>query len=420
MAAWQYAQLTVTCDDRSAGRDDQWTITWYGPDAATQSRARAYDQVAAELNHAGMQGWELIDVVTLDAGGSGRSYGGDWSLARYTFRRPYAAKVPPTNERSQKAASGRPEIRDAVEGGAIHRKLNSAESNAAEPVTLVEFTVYWLRDGESADSATDGRDLGPDIGRLLIQCEVVRPRNQEDIDSIKSLRAEYERPNVSKVRREEIREEIKAAAADYAASWVLDRLGIIWWKTQQSFPLCQAADLLDGSAEWLRDVVKNPLSNIASSAGAEGPVGPISAGITANFVTAKLTAPLGRAARLCEVTAIVIGLATGAHPLVVACAKQYAHDKLGEVLAEGFKQIINSTGADREQAIDEQSSLDATEADDTPRAEADRLSLELARHGFPDTQQASEAGPATDRVAAPRAVEEAKKDPNARGGITAV
>ena len=89
------------------GRDDQLDDRpGNGPDAATQSRARAYDQVAAELNHAGMQGWELIDVVTLDAGGSGRSYGGDWSLARYTFRRPYAAKVPPTNERSQKAASG--------------------------------------------------------------------------------------------------------------------------------------------------------------------------------------------------------------------------------------------------------------------------------------------------------------------------
>jgi hypothetical protein len=228
---------------------------------------------------------------------------------------------------------------------ALHpRDDNLAESKSAEWPTLVRLTVYCLWDSESARSATDGRDLRKDTGRLQIEREVARPGSQADIDLIESLRIEYERPGVSEGRREEI----KAAAADYAASWVQGQLGVTWWETPQSFPLSQTADLLDGSAEWLRGLVEHPLADAASRAGAEGPVVPIGAGITANFVTARLTAPLEGAARVCEVAGIVIGLATGAHPLVMVCAKRLAHDELGKALGRGFEQIIDSIGADRQ------------------------------------------------------------------------
>lgn len=59
-------------------------------------------------------------------------------------------------------------------------------------------------------------------------------------------------------------------------------------------------------------------------------------------MTARLTAPLGDAARVCEIAGIVIGLVTGMHPLVMACAKRLAHDELGNMLARGFEQLINS------------------------------------------------------------------------------
>jgi hypothetical protein len=144
------------------------------------------------------------------------------------------------------------------------------------------------------------------------------------------------------------REQIKAAAADYAASRVEGQFGDRWWEMPQSFPLSQAADLLHDSADWLRELVEHPLAEAASRTGAAGPILPIEFGIAANFVTARLTEPIEAAARVCEVAGIVIGLGAGVPPLAIACAKLYAHDELGRMLSREFEQIINSIGAERE------------------------------------------------------------------------
>ena len=119
-----------------------------------------------------------------------------------------------------------------------------------------------------------------------------------------------------------------------------------WWQTSPSFPLSRAADLLNGSAEWLRSLVEQPLAGIAADTGAEGPVVDIGAGITARFATAPLTGPPKGAARLCEVTGIIIGLVTGGHPLVLACAKRLAHDAADQLLSAGFKHIFGCTSAE--------------------------------------------------------------------------
>ncbi len=122
--------------------------------------------------------------------------------------------------------------------------------------------------------------------------------------------------------------------------------GVTWWQTSQSFPLSRAADLLNGSAEWLRSLVEQPLAGIAADTGAEGPLVDIGAGITARFATAPLTGPPEGAARLCEVTGIIIGLVTGGHPLVLACAKRLAHDAADQLLSAGFKHIFGCTSAE--------------------------------------------------------------------------
>ena len=85
MTVWQYAQLRVTHADRLVA-GDSWTIAWYGPDATKQDTAEVYSDVVAELNRAGTQGWELVDVAAMDAGDSRHLPGErDWSLTRYTF-----------------------------------------------------------------------------------------------------------------------------------------------------------------------------------------------------------------------------------------------------------------------------------------------------------------------------------------------
>jgi hypothetical protein len=265
---------------------------------------------------------------------------GDWSVTRYTFRRPYdhAAATSP------EPIPQRGPIGVAPLGSGQSARPHGAElagSVAAEPVTAVRLTACWLPDNEPAGGAIEGRGQGLAAGRVLVRREVAYPLGQADIDEIESLRAEYETPGVSKDRREQISD----AAADYAASWVEGQFGVTWWQASRSLSLSQAAGLLGGSAEWLRGLVEHPLADAASAAGAAGPVVDIGAGITANFVTAPLTRPLEGAARGCEIAGIVIGLATGAHPLVLACAKRLAHDEVGQVLSSGFEQAIRSIGA---------------------------------------------------------------------------
>ena len=261
-----------------------------------------------------------------------------WRRARNRSRSRYRPPglQPPRVQRLRRAGPARPwaqPLRPADPGSA-----------AAEPVTLVRLTAYWLGDSEPAGSAIEGRGRGLAVGRVLIRREVARPRGQADIDAIESLRAGYQDPGMSKDRREQI----AAAAADYAASRVEGQFGVTWWQTSQSFPLSQAAGLLDGSAEWLRGLVEHPLAGAASAAGAAGPIVPIGAGIAADYVTAPLTAPLEDAARVCELAGIVIGLATGAHPLVIACVKRLAHDEAGEILSAAFEQIFTSIDAGRQ------------------------------------------------------------------------
>jgi hypothetical protein len=148
-----------------------------------------------------------------------------------------------------------------------------------------------------------------------------------------------------------------------------DKFGDTWWQTSQGFPLSQAANLLHGSVDWLRELVEHPLAEAASRAGAASPIVPIEAGIAANFVTARLTEPLEAAARACEIAGIVIGLGAGVPPLVIACAKLYARDQLGQVLSREFEEIINSIGVERgaPQDRDTGSRREVREKGDHPR-----------------------------------------------------
>ena len=215
---------------------------------------------------------------------------------------------------------------------------NAAGPSSTEPVMLVRFAVYCQRDHDSAGTGQHDSDSELGTGRFFLVREVAHLRNQADIDSIGSLGRAYEAPGVSSG----LREQIKAAAADYAATWVEDQWGTTWWQTPESFPFSQATDFFDGSADWLRGLVEHPVAGALSLAGADGPAVPVGAGITAGFVTARVTAPLEGAARMCEIAGIVIGALTGAHVLVMACAKRFAHDEASRLLGRGFEQVINS------------------------------------------------------------------------------
>jgi hypothetical protein len=341
MTVWQYAQLRVTYDNRLAAGGGKWTIAWYGPNAPRQVRAGVFGDVVAELNRAGAEGWELVGVAALDAGDSRRFPDKrDWSLTSYTFRRPYNATAKKSTEPIQQGEAQQWWPAGVAAPAQLqHDRL--AGSKTTEPVTLVRLTAYWLLDSEPGGNLAGGHGSGSAAGRRLIRYKAVRRCSPADIDVIEALRVEYQHTDVNADRREKI----EAAAADYAASWVEGKFDVTWWQSPQSFPLSQAADVLDGSADWLRGLVKAPLAYAASTAGAAAPLTDSSADITADAVTAALTVPLEDAALICEIAGIFIGLATGAHPLVMACAHRLAHDESGRLLSKGFEQIFDSIGA---------------------------------------------------------------------------
>jgi hypothetical protein len=301
-------------------------MTWHGPDSTTESKTSSYGDVLVELNRAGNEGWELIDVAALDAEGSGDSSSRrDWSLTRYTFRRSLRDQTKPFSQTM------------GIDQSARTQSGNAAGPDSTESVTLVRFAVYCEQDDDSAGSDSHDSDSGLGTGRFFMVREVAHLHNRADIDMIESLGHRYKAPGLS----EDLREQIKAAVADYAANWAEGQWGTTWWQTPQSLSLSQAADLFDGSADWLRGLIDHPVADALSVAGVEGPAVPVGE-ITARFVTAQVTAPLEGAALICEIAGIVIGALTGAHVLVLACAKRFAHDEAQRLLGKGFEQVINS------------------------------------------------------------------------------
>ena len=336
MGCWQYGQLTITVDGRAQAENAR-SVVWHGPGRGVGEDCSDSGQTVVELlNRFGADGWELAGLEDYREGGDGSSYWQARPLTIYTFRRAYdpAAR---SAEPAQRDEGARSQATRTSQPGHHRAELMTGEA------ALVRVTAYWLPDREPAGSIAEDRGPGTVAanGRILIRREVTRPRSPADIGLIALFRVGYEDPDISADRRDRI----NAAAADYAASLVEGQFGGTWWVTPQSFPFSQAADLLNGSADWLRGLVERPLAGAASTAGAASPIVDIGAGITAEYVTAPLTTPLGGAARACEVAGIVIGLATGIHPLVMACAKRLAHDEAGKILSGAFERVLSSINA---------------------------------------------------------------------------
>ena len=91
MAAWQYAQLTITVDARTDVHTR--TILWLGPGAGLREDLSEGEQPVLDLlNLLGAAGWELAGVEEDRKGGNrGTDWGATWSLVTYTFKRPVSA-----------------------------------------------------------------------------------------------------------------------------------------------------------------------------------------------------------------------------------------------------------------------------------------------------------------------------------------
>lgn len=254
-------------------------------------------------------------------------------MTRYTFRRSAPPVVPAGQAGIQE---GRTRPFSQTTGTDHTQSGNAPEPRPTEPVTLVRFAVYCKPDVDSTgrDRHHSGSGLG--TGCFIVVRERADLHNLADIETIESLGCLCEGPGVSSG----LRERIKTAVADYAATWV-EGQGGTWWQTQPSIPLPCAADFFDGSADWLRGLVERPVAGALSTADDGGPVVPV-AGITARFVTVRVTPPLEGAALICEFAGIAAGAFTGMHGLLIASVKRFAHDEVNRLLGKVFEQVISS------------------------------------------------------------------------------
>ena len=319
-------------------REDTRTVLWC---ALGQSVSENYSEgkqtVLELLNRFGADGWELASIQDHREGEAGFLLSDASRLFTvYTFKRPRVL-LEEKNAQLIRSSEGSRSRRIRANQSAYTSSDKFVDSSSVAVASVIRFTVCW-QDGDPAHGTANDSGFTPAAGRLLIVSEVARARSQGEVEFIERLRVDYLNDDAS----EGWREDIRAAASEYMASAVQDQLAIKWFEVSQSFPLSNAAKLLNGSAEWLRGQVENPLADISASAGFEGPEIDIGAGIIANFVAAPVTKRLGKAARVCEIIGIVVGVATGAHPLVMACTKLFVHDKAKEVLSEGFENIFKS------------------------------------------------------------------------------
>jgi hypothetical protein len=87
MSVWQYAQLTITLDSRTA--DCKRTVLWHGPGAElAEDLSESEPRVLDLLNRVGADGWELTSQEEERQQEVGHSYwDAAWVLTTYTFKR---------------------------------------------------------------------------------------------------------------------------------------------------------------------------------------------------------------------------------------------------------------------------------------------------------------------------------------------
>lgn len=141
------------------------------------------------------------------------------------------------------------------------------------------------------------------------------------------------------------REKLIEATADYLGTVIGDPLfaaATERWESE-AFPETQAAGLIDGASAQLETAFDTPLKGLGAALGLSSGEAAAVAGISSNLILAPITGPLGEAASFIEIAGIVVGLATGAHVLVLACAKPLLHSQVERVLSRSIADLLGGS-----------------------------------------------------------------------------
>ena len=129
------------------------------------------------------------------------------------------------------------------------------------------------------------------------------------------------------------------------------------WVTQNAYPETDLAEVCNRISNGLETIVERPFGNLGTELRLPGPQAAAAAGTGAGLILQPVTEPLGHAAAFLEITGVVVGLATGFHPLALAAAKMLAHDEFHDFVARRLREAARQVFEGPEEPAEDQRSL---------------------------------------------------------------
>lgn len=135
-----------------------------------------------------------------------------------------------------------------------------------------------------------------------------------------------------------------AAAASLATELTKSLAPSDRWLSAHSYAAEDIAQALDQVPGWLHQLVADPVQHAASQIGLPPPAGAAIGTVAAQAAFSRVTVPMARAARCCEIAGVVVGAATGLHPVAAACVKMLAHDVASKTLTRHLTDLVKVPG----------------------------------------------------------------------------
>jgi hypothetical protein len=238
--------------------------------------------------------------------------------AHWTLRAANAAPSPTQTEQV------RIPVRPAGTSGA------NASAGQAANVTVTRLRVGYVREPWLT---APGRPLPP--ARYYLSFELTAaglpPDRAGHLDVVLD-RCKHARDNSA------ARDRFVDAVSDYAADRIeasaVDPVMRLW-VTRDAYDIDGLAQALERSDAWLHSLIKQPFA-----AAVPGPGGEIVGGVAGNLALRGVDGEIQGITRVCEYAGIAVGLATGLHPLAMACVKHLAHDQIGREISAAVSRVI--------------------------------------------------------------------------------
>ena len=176
------------------------------------------------------------------------------------------------------------------------------------------------------------------------------------------------------------RERLSQAASEYfvprpggpAVAVVTER-----WVTQNAYPETDLVEVCNRISSGLDTIVERPFEKTGTELRLPRPEAAAAAGSGATLILQPVAEPLGQAAMFLEITGVVVGLATGFHPLALAAAKMLADDQFHDFVARRLREAARQVSEGPEGPADDRRPLrpvaEAPEPGQTPTTPAQNL-----------------------------------------------